>query len=239
MHKQWIHGLAGIGAALCLGSTGAQGEVLRHVDECDSFYGADVICAYELTELEVTEFQFLPPLPHSERDDIFAAPNPIDWTKIINIGKAIWEIIKENRPVVDTSYTAANALPGGVSRWTDLAGWQTPMMRRFSANYKNSFGINVVTYDFAVISVWGGHAAGRGRYLADVRVIPQHIDVFAGFSLNAKAEVAAVFNVGTYDNPVAGMTLQHNWIVKTALQEARDGEVFFIRGDGTIARVGD
>ena len=48
----------------------------------------------------------------------------IDPSEIIAIGKAVWNFIKDNQPVVDTKTDWAGAIPKGTDP-TKLSGWET------------------------------------------------------------------------------------------------------------------
>src|SRR5437868_4854693 len=62
------------------------------------------------------------------------ALDPIDQAsiivdKIINLGKKVWAIVETGRPVVSVQTVTANALPQGLTCWSDLTGWQIPQSK--------------------------------------------------------------------------------------------------------------
>jgi hypothetical protein len=141
----------------------------------------------------------------------------IDLGNIINMGKQIWTIIQENQPVVNVSVQKANALPTGVSAWTDLECWQVPESKLYSVVYTNLYGMKVVNIALRVNYTYGGRVNGMGRYLSEVTVLPAQLDVAWAFKVNADVKVANVTNAGTRASPIGGIQLDVHWTVSTPI----------------------
>lgn len=157
---------------------------------------------------------------------------PEDMNQLINYGKQLWKVIEENKPVVNVTENTANALPKGVQCWTDLESWQAPNYKTYRVSYENMLGVTVVDFQFQLFFSYGGKVNGKGNYLANVTVAPMNLDVVWGFQMNAMVEVGQVLNVGSHDNPTAGMELTMKWETKSPLKDSRGQVRYFVQGDG-------
>lgn len=152
---------------------------------------------------------------------------------IINIGKKIWEIIVSGQPVMNLSMdNSANALPRGVRCWDELSNWQVPAVRSYSQSFKNYFGVEVIRFDFDVVFTYGGDIQGKGLYLTNVQVHPRNVYVGWGFGLDASVDIPSLVNLGTVDQPVAGMQVDVKWLATSPLSKFRQGISVFVQGDG-------
>lgn len=156
----------------------------------------------------------------------------VDLSQIISVGERVWAIVQANHPVVTVNTPVAHALPRGVECWADLERWQAPRARLYEVTYQNGFGTNVVHFRFRLQYTYGGGKDGRGRYLANVAVIPADLDVLWGYTFDANVEVGQAVNLGTHDDPVAGLGLNVKWNVKTVLKDSSSSMNFFVQGDG-------
>lgn len=156
---------------------------------------------------------------------------------IVNVGKEVWKIIEANKPVVTVDMPVAHAMPKGIQCWTDLEQWQSPKAVLYRIQYKNLFGITVVDFNFRVSYVYGGSYLGKGQYLANVSVVPATLDVAWGFNVNATSVVGQTVNLGTKDNPEAGISLSVRWHIKTVAKDSDNTENFFIRANGDMQRL--
>jgi hypothetical protein len=151
--------------------------------------------------------------------------------KVINLGKKVWKIIEDGKPVVSVKYDYANALPKGVDGPQDLAGFSPLQFRSFRETGVNGFGVTVYDVTYTVVHRYGGSFKGKGRYLDAVAVVPQHVEVAWLYSVEFNVTKVSVANVGTHDNPVAAMTLESFFRVSTMVKELQSRGVFDIRGD--------
>lgn len=165
--------------------------------------------------------------------------NPLDVIevtvdRIINIGKKMWTILDAGRPVVNVTTYTANALPHGLTCWSDLSGWNIPETKTYKVAYENAFGIDVVTFDYRVTYTAGGSLNGQGKYITNATITPAALNVSWGFELNAQAEVPSVFNRGTNTSPVAGMQMLMKWQVKSVMSQVEQAETFYVGGDNMM-----
>ena len=152
--------------------------------------------------------------------------------KILAIGRKIWNVVENNRPVSSFSTANASALPQGALSWQQLAGWQTPRSYVYRVTYENLYGIDVVDFSYRVVFTPGGSVAGRGQYLSNVTLLPNTIDVAWGYTFNANAAIVNTVNAGSNANPVAAMELLLNWSIETPLKSSKNSASYYVRGDG-------
>ena len=167
------------------------------------------------------------------------AESPLDlgtvgWDEIINIGMKVWQIVLDNKPVVHVEIPVAHAMPRGLNCWSDLERWRAPSTNSYEVLYKNKFGAEVVKFRFRLQFTHGGSHAGLGRYIANATVMPAQIDVLWGYTFNAKVDIAQAVNLGTKQDPVAGLEMNLHWNVKTWVKESDNSVHFFIDGNGNV-----
>jgi hypothetical protein len=152
--------------------------------------------------------------------------------QIMNIGKKIWDVIQAGKPVVNLKTDVATALPYGARCWLDLQTWQAPQARTYSVTYKNLYGIEVVKFSYRVVYVAGGSVNGKGAYIGYAALEPSEVSVAWGFTFNASSTAPTVFNMGTKEEPLAGLNLQMNYSIDTVLKSVKASQSYFINGLG-------
>jgi hypothetical protein len=157
--------------------------------------------------------------------------------QIINIGKKVWAIIDAGRPVVNLQMDVANALPKGVTCWSDLSGWNIPRSKVYQVVYENGFGMAVVDYTYRVTFTAGGGADGVGQYITNATFMPANVEVGWGFEFAANAEIPSVFNTGTSQAPVAGMQMNMKWMAKSPMTHAVATESFYVGGNNQMKKL--
>lgn len=170
--------------------------------------------------------------------------NPIDSTigkvdlivdKIINIGQKIWNVVEKGRPVANYSSVSANALPENATRWDQLESWNIPKSKVVNVVYKNVYGIEVIRFTYRIILLYGGSVGGVGKYIGYANVEPLEMTTAYMYTFNVKAAVEAVYNMGTKNNPLAGMLLNISWTVDTVLKKSTMTHTYALDGLGNIS----
>jgi hypothetical protein len=157
--------------------------------------------------------------------------------KIINIGKKVWAIIEMGRPVVNVKTDTANAMPSGVSCWSQLTNWSVPESKVYKITYKNLYDADVVSFAFRLIYTTGGSYKGVGKYITNATVVPASLNVAWGYTFNASGEVPTVLNMGSATAPVGGMQMNMKWSIDTVFRHSEQQEAFFIGGDGSFKKL--
>ena len=161
--------------------------------------------------------------------------------QIINTAQKIWKIIADNHPVVDVKAPPyATALPKGLTGWTDLGGWHPPVGTIYELTAKNAYGMKMINLRYQVLRTYGGSYQGKGKYLTAVTVEPLLVEVGWGyhFSLEASIPDTSIVNVGTSQDPVAGMMATLNWHISTPIKDSQGQGLYYLQGDGAFREVG-
>jgi len=157
-----------------------------------------------------------------------------DWNSILLVGNKIVDIVKANQPVVNVKRDAVSATPAGITDWQMLSGWKPPLSKNYNIVMKNKFGMEVVRVRVKVTAMWGGSAAGRGQYLANVIMVPVETYVAWGWSLDLWSENRDPVNAGTFEQPIAALGFDVRYKVKTYFNEMAGMQDYYITGDGKL-----
>ncbi len=179
----------------------------------------------------------------SEQNKKFRSQNNIeidlsslDLNAIINFGKLAWQVIQSNKPVVNLQTDIATALPENISDWAMLSEWHTPIANNFAFEW-TLLSANVVKFNYSIIYTPGGTLNGTGRYIANVMLVPTKVKVFWGYTLNSTIEVMRVLNIGTEENPIAGLELRLKLNLDSAVAHHERSAVFYMTGDGKFQQI--
>lgn len=157
--------------------------------------------------------------------------------QIINIGKKVWQIIKDGKAVAQTTKMSANALPQEVTQWQQMTGWKNPVSRTYKVTYKNVLGATVVEFQYRVSLIPGGRYKGRGLYLTQASVTPLFVKVAWGYALSSSVEIPALVNQGTEEDPIAAMQMDVKWVVENPLTSVEQSQSHFVTGKGEITKM--
>jgi hypothetical protein len=153
---------------------------------------------------------------------------------VIAVGEKVWKLIEAGRPVVSFKAPVVHALPFEKICWHQLQGWQPPQSAKWEVRYKNKLGMDVVRFTYRISYAAGGKLETKGRYLANVTVTPAELSVKWGFEFGAEAQVGRALNLGTSEDPLAGLQLMVNWNIKSRIAEELRSQSYFVSGDGTL-----
>jgi hypothetical protein len=154
--------------------------------------------------------------------------------KIVNIGNIIWSLIDMGRVHTRVQTYRAFALPKGIGCWTDLENWQIPISKVFSVEYKNLVGKVIAVYSYRISFVYGGNVDGVGKFIANLTVTPVDLRVSWGFNFSSEVHIPATFNIGTRQNPIAGMQVYVFWNIGNSLKAETKSALYFVAGDGRV-----
>lgn len=159
---------------------------------------------------------------------------------IINIGSKLWQIVVDNKPIVDVKTQYATALPEGVKSWASMEGWLRPQGTIYQLSAKNAYGGTVINLRYQVLRTAGGSYKGVGKYLTAVTVEPLLVEVAWGYKFTMEASVpdTSIVNVGTSENPVAAMIAHLAWRISTPIVDSSGKGIYYLQGDGAYQEIG-
>jgi len=172
----------------------------------------------------------LPPSP-IEPVNSTKAEADIDIATIIAIGKAVWEFVKANAPVVNYKTDWAGAVPKGVD-WMDLEGFKDAKWGPFGWTFENLYGMTTVEFKWNFAWTCKGRYNGHGAFIMNAGAAVEKIYAAWGFTVNANVDVDQTpTNYGTKVDPIAGLNIEVTLDVKTVIQSQTARCRVNIRGD--------
>ncbi len=160
-----------------------------------------------------------------------------DVSKWISLGSKLWDIVKDNQPIVNVVTQTVSVLPEAQMDWRKMATWKGPVAKSYTLAAKNLYGATVISHTYTVAFHHGGSIGGRGQFLANATIIPTNVNVSWGFKLNSNVKVGEPLNTGTTEQPVPGVDLGLEWSMSSMLKKTQGVDQFYIRGDGTTTHV--
>lgn len=174
------------------------------------------------------------PLPYEDLGDVIDNIDSVGiiLDKIINIGEKVWRIVEAGKPVKNIRKVTASALPEGVRSWGELNSWKAPRVKEYVITADNLWGSRCIDVQYRVMYTYGGALNDKGQFLSNVRVFPTKVNIAWGYSLNVNVEIADPINMGTREDPLAGLEVLVSTEISTALKLSENGQSFFITGAG-------
>jgi len=131
----------------------------------------------------------------------------------------------------------ACAIPKGIQNWQEMASWREKHTGQYSIKYVNGFGITVVEIIVRAHFYYNGNYNGIGKYITCATSTIDTLNVLWGYTLNASANIpdSGIVNLGTTQNPIAGMKLFIHWVVDTILQHQEGRLTFSLDGEGNAS----
>lgn len=159
--------------------------------------------------------------------------------QIVNIASKIWQIVKDNAPVVNIETKYATAYPQGITSATQLGQWSKPRSYTYAFYAENMFGGVMIDCRYKVSYTYNGSYKGKGKYLTAVAVVPEVATVAWGYKFYMSASVpdSTVTNTGTEKDPVAAMQMKLAWKMATVLKESDGTSIYYVQGDGFFEEI--
>lgn len=158
----------------------------------------------------------------------------LDLQGLITLGKEIWQIVKDGAPVVNFKSESASVIPQGALCPFYMSNWSLPLVKTFELNYKNKFGMEMIYFTYKVIYSYGGSYQGKGSYLANVSIHPKDIRLKWGQSFDASVKIASALNMGTVENPIAGLEISLDWVIQNPIMNTQSNRTYFVDGLGNL-----
>jgi hypothetical protein len=161
--------------------------------------------------------------------------------EIVNLGKAAWEIVKDNRPNATAKSAYCQAMPSKKQlSWEELAGWKTSSQdwqRAWQTKLSEWTGGSAnIVIKFHLEYDWNGQSKkAAGLFLNNFTVWCRSVDAPWGISVDVDATTqGAPKNIGTQAKPVGAVQLRVALQVKSLLQVATEQIGLTCGGDGSL-----
>ncbi|GIQ82523.1 hypothetical protein KIPB_003680 [Kipferlia bialata] len=158
----------------------------------------------------------------------------VDIDVLVNIGKAAWTIVNDNKSVFNYDSDSAYIVPEGITNWTQLEYWSPPVSVGYKAEWKNELGLHICDFEWALMYTYGGEYNDAGQYLSHVTIEPKHVNLDWGYSANVQVTIPAdPVNLGSTESPIAGIEIR--MVVDFTYLGFDEGSWtyhWFVQGDG-------
>jgi hypothetical protein len=157
--------------------------------------------------------------------------------EMMQLGLMFYSLVELNQPRVKANTARLSILPIDPKKWELMSGWTGPHSSKYRVVMKNLLGVTVVNYEFQVVFYANGAFENRGRFLANLQVIPQRVEVAWGYRMDSNFQVADIINMGTKANPIAGAHFEIQYRVHSLLKRIQGVRSFFVRGTSEIGEI--
>lgn len=161
----------------------------------------------------------------------------VDPSQIVAIGKAAWEIVKENQPVVNVSVDYAGAVPQGVNDWTELAGWRDFVSEPYNISFVNFANARLTELDYTWSFKYNGKWNGTGLYVTQAGAVIEKIYAYLTETVEVRMTAFDPINYGTQSDPMAGIDLELSMTSYGYFEKNTVTCHVICRGDGTFQEV--
>lgn len=156
--------------------------------------------------------------------------------KLIALGTKVWEIVKAGEPNLNlTLAKPISILPNNGSAaeaFSELDSWSAPKVNSYFIEFKNVYGVALVSFRYNVAFQYNGSLNGKGRYITGLQVNASSVNVVWGVSFDATSELQSISNRGSKEDPIAGVTMNLTYKVGTFLSKVVQTQSFHMAGDG-------
>lgn len=151
---------------------------------------------------------------------------------IYNMGEKVWKIVEKGKAVVNVKSKTASALPQGVTHWTQMRGWKVSSFKS-GVTFTQPIGGTVIDLKYRITFTHSGSVNGVGRYIGYATVDPEVNAKWAAPKLDVSVTVPAIFNMGTVEQPIAGMKIDVHIRTKR-FQTYETVDSYIITGSGKV-----
>jgi hypothetical protein len=152
---------------------------------------------------------------------------------IVNTSKTVWEVIKENHPVVNTDSDYANAIPSLEDWWANTDGGKGPSWESFAFIAENPYGMTAVDIRFRLAWTHSARYKGGGAFIPNATLWVDNLYVMWGYTVNASVEVGNPENRGLREVPVAYLPVTVKVDTSTYVNAVSSSLHFGLFGTGT------
>lgn len=154
--------------------------------------------------------------------------------ELVSVGTLVFNLIEKNQPQVAANTNRISILPNAPEDWENLEGWTGPHVRTFVLKLKNYLGQTVTSFQYKIIYYANGNLNGRGKYIANLQVVPEIVDIGWGRKFDCRFEVADIINAGTKDSPIVGAHFQLQWRHHSWSKRVQGIDSYYLKGDSDL-----
>jgi hypothetical protein len=153
----------------------------------------------------------------------------------IDVASYAWQVVQDNKPTATLNTASSSAMPAAAKQnWSLVVFRQPERIIHFQTSIKNHYGVEMINLQYEIDVLPGGTYNGVGMYIGYANVVATNVTVKWGYTLNMKAQVTAVYNAGSADNPVAAIALDVKYDYETMISARSETNSYLVRGDGLM-----
>ena len=158
---------------------------------------------------------------------------------MVALGEAFYELVKKGKPTNVTEYAPISVVPRDPNTKEhvdpfELENFSMPVEKNFVTSIKNGVGQEVVKFSYKVLFSYGGSYNGKGRYLANVIIVPGSIRTSFGWDFSAIMKLSGIMNHGTKENPIAGVMVTVKYQMNSWIAAFERNDTIHITGNGYV-----
>lgn len=162
----------------------------------------------------------------------------VDPAQIIQIGKAVWQIIADNQPSINATEDWAGAIPDGMNgQWTKLQDWKSYVSKPFKFEFKNFLGMRLTEYDWTFKFDYNGNINGTGLYVTNLGAATTLVYAYLSEHVDVSCKALTPVNSGTTASPVASMDYIITMISHGEFEKTQVGCHVTVTGAGNFSVV--
>lgn len=171
--------------------------------------------------------------PSQQQQQLLGA-SKIDPAQIEAIGKALWNIVEDNQPVVNYTSDWAGAVPQGINDWTQLSGWKDYISKDYSFVFKNAVGMTLSSFSWVFKFNYAGQYQGEGQYVQGLGASINKVYAYLSEKVNVDCKAFNPLNYGSTPGPISGMDYQVTMTSHGYFEKTQVGCHIIAKGDGTF-----
>ena len=159
--------------------------------------------------------------------------------RMISTGQKIWDFLVSTKPDAAYDTFKTSIVPDGITTWTQLNKWSKPVSKIFRVEFMNTFGSVAGSFDYRITYFHSGSYKGKGKFIGQITVVPQNIQLKTDRSFKMKVEIASIINYGDEVDPIAGAQLIVSWATPTTTRYEMKSAEYMIYGTGEFQDLSD
>eukprot|EP01006_Ploeotia_vitrea_P017383 TRINITY_DN48501_c0_g1_i1.p1 TRINITY_DN48501_c0_g1~~TRINITY_DN48501_c0_g1_i1.p1 ORF type:complete len:274 (+),score=22.53 TRINITY_DN48501_c0_g1_i1:32-823(+) len=174
-------------------------------------------------------------LPQRQQSSSSKSVGPPIPSIIWQIGKAIWTIVKDNRPSTNVTDDWAGAVPSGVKDWRNLYGWRNYRSELFHLKFHGTFG-SPAEYKYIYQMKYHGRYKGVGAYITELTSVTQSVTAHLGEHVFVHVKADNPVNYGTPKHPIGGLDMTVTMIANGVFGSKQIACTYTFMGNGTTQK---
>jgi hypothetical protein len=158
---------------------------------------------------------------------------------ITYVGKKVYALIKDGKPVSGAELESSHALPAGILDPMALSDWRMGRSEVIDQRWLNGNGRESVRISFHFVFSYWGQYNGHGRYLAAVTVVPDLMSAAVFRKVNLSAHIASVLNIGSQSEPVAAIGVVIESSINSVASSINTSHHYILTGRGELCELTD